>query len=99
MSKLYKPTKYTPKQLERQQLNILHGVHDMFCFCPHPLKHCLLTIAEKGEQIQLKRSEYNQLQQCLTITEEDITPEDGFDGGDLEKLFAEPFGEEEDAEG
>ncbi len=96
MSHLYKPTKYTLKQQQNQTTNLLCGIHDIYCFCQHPVKHILLSWAEKGEKIPVTKAEKEKVLQCLSTTEEDIVPEDGFEDGDLEELFAEPLGEDDE---
>lgn len=97
MSDVFEKTKYTPRQLQQNWENLLYGTHDLFCFCNNPKKHLLLWITEKGEPITFNKKQKQQIEKCLITTEEgDIVPEDGFQEGDLEGLFEEPFTEEDE---
>lgn len=88
MSKYLRPSLYNGRGIENQLLNLMYNSHDLCCGCPNPRKHLIsLLNREKclpSEEISTKEN---------TSTEENP---DGFDEGDLEKIFALP---EEDAAG
>lgn len=89
------PTRY---QL-LQWMNANATIHDMICDCNHPNKHFLQQLAKNQEQIKINKKEYKDLQQCLTITDEetgeDLTADVGFGPGDLEAIFREDDGGED----
>ncbi len=75
-----------------QWINCCVGCHDLICCCDEPVKHLITTIFNKKEQITVTRQQKQQIEECLTITEEEDTNhvgEDGFGPGDLERIFAE----------
>lgn len=73
----YEPTKYTPKQQEKQYLNLIYNAHDQFCFCKEPANHTIYLLQKT--------------KQCpgTEITTKEDGDDPGFDVGDLENLFAE----------
>lgn len=89
MSKFLTPCVYSGKSLENQWVNSIYNSHDLICGCNDTIKHLASILQTK--------------QLCLpsTSTVEDGTQtdtgpveEDGFDEGDLERLFEEDFDEE-----
>lgn len=87
----YVPAKLTKKQLNLQNVNTYVNVHDITCCCGQPLKHIITQIVEQEPTIK---------PWLATIAdtgnqdgEKDI---DGFEAGELERLFA---GEDDADEG
>lgn len=76
--------------MENQLRNCMFSCHDLCCGCPTPKQHLqALLICHPSEETST----------TTAATAADPTPEDGFDTGDLEKLFEQEFGEEEDDQG
>ncbi len=88
MSNLQKPTNYSKNGLNNQILNTYVNIHDLNCGCDNALKHIVLQILEKEPEIK----------KCLTTTTTGETTGDGEEDvlgeGDLERFFAEDFGED-----
>lgn len=82
MSDYLKPTLYNGRGLENQLKNICYNAHDLCCGCPNPTSHlrhlfgvqCLSTETSTKENSENSTNKEN--------------PEEGFDAGDLEALFA-----------
>lgn len=90
-------TVYSTRWKENQWINATVTIHDIICQCHNPLKHLVTTILKRQEFIKEEKEE---IQKCLTGTEEETIPEGGFTAGDLEKLFGEEGADAgEDAEG
>lgn len=89
MSKLQQPVPYSENGLRNQIINCYISIHDLNCGCNEPLKHIIQQILEKEPT----------LKECLGTTTGETTGnvEDILQDGDLERFFAENFGEEEDA--
>lgn len=98
---------YTDKLLKTQLTNTFIGNHDLVCSCKQPAVHCFKLILQNQLNKDLKPETIRQIE-CLlsedggleTTAEphtsgdkEDIL--DGFDAGDLEKLFSDDIEEEE----
>lgn len=83
----FAPPLYNGRGLENQLLNTICGTHDLCCGCPTPLKHI---------QDILKCHLTEETTTTATKEEDAPTPEDGFEPGDLETLFASDFEEEDD---
>lgn len=87
MSKLWKPTKLTPRQQNLQTVNTYVNVHDLTCNCNEPLKHIIQQITEQEPSIKKET--------WFTTTDNGENPGgvgdvDDFGEGELEALFAEP---------
>lgn len=89
MSKLLTPSIYSNKGLENNWVNLIWNSHDMICGCNNPWKHLSDILQRQGTQLCLPSPTAD----IGTSTDPDITEEDGIKEGDLEKLFAEDFGE------
>lgn len=76
----------TTRWKETQWINITAQAHDLICKCDNPIKHFVCTVLKRQK---FTNKEKQEIQQCLTGTEEDTTLEGGFSAGDLEKLFGE----------
>lgn len=92
MSRYNKPTEFGPRATEIQWLNSIVTTHGLFCGCEKPWNH--LEDILKNQQVRCHLIGDNTTE---THTEEptgdvDI---DGFQDGDLERLFAQDF--EDDA--
>lgn len=83
MSKFYKPTIYNKTSINHAWVNVIYSTHDLICGCEDPIAH-LNDIVNK--------------QKCLPSTATTTTgettgiiteEENGFDEGDLQKLFEE----------
>lgn len=88
MSKLL-PIKVPPKCRRIDWLNTVVHVHDLTCGCEKALEHTVQEIFLQEPSIKEK---------CLTTGENPSTggEEDVLGDGDLDRLFAEEFGEEKD---
>lgn len=84
-------------------MNQLCHTHDIMCDCPNPLEHTAALIFEEEPQLKFRPQEKDLIKKCLTgeptATEPTVQDNDGFGEGDLEDLFKENFGEEEDTAG
>lgn len=97
---------YTDKQLKTQLTNTFIGNHDLVCSCNKPARHCLNLIIENQLSRELNPETIKQIRCLLSEdggqqgTAADPIPGDhdeldGFDAGDLEKLFSEDIEDEE----
>lgn len=84
MSRFLQHPLYTGKGLEGQWLNLIYSSHDLCCGCSTPINHLQHLLKCRG-LIGTKEED----------GQEEETPEEGFGSGDLEKLFEEPFTDEE----
>lgn len=111
MSDYYKPSKYTPYQLDTQWLNNVNGIHDLFCFCEKPWMHFTQALLQRSSYFELSPKEQRILQKCLTTmaTKEGDTHEntedttgdrtDQKDGFDLDIGDLEKLFENDDIDG
>lgn len=86
MSKLWKPTNYSKRQQNLQQVNSYVSIHDLTCNCNQPLKHIIEQITEQEPTIKKEK--------WFTTTDTGENPGgaggvDDFGDGELEALFAE----------
>lgn len=96
-----KPIKYSTKQQNVNHINLLVGLHDLKCGCEQPLQHIIFDILQQEPSLKQDKKFTSELQKWLTTTEPGDNQEEDTDvigNGDLEKLFEEPFGEEDDAD-
>ena len=100
MSSCWKKPFYTPKQQEKNWLNLTFACHDQFCHCDDPWLHFLILLNKTGSAPKPEEDIKNI--KCLltgdTHTEEEDNPiekedETGFIDGELERLFQEDEGE------
>lgn len=82
-----------------KQLQLVNGFvqqHDYLCCCKNPTFHCLQILTTQLAP-ELKESEKQQIQKCLTTTKETTTAAGEEDLGveDLEKLFATDLTEDD----
>lgn len=93
-SKLFTERKTTKRQLENEIINAAVHCHDIACDCNNPLTHIFQIGLRQGCTFDLPEEIRKQ---CLHTTTEEkdstkengsLVPEDGFDQGDLEELFA-----------
>nr|ALN98250.1 ORF2 [Gorilla anellovirus] len=108
MSDVWKPSVYGVNGRELQWLNGTLNNHDSFCGCDNPVFHFFCIVTRRGTTLGLNKKALKTIQKCLTTGKETSdgeetggaasthTPEDGFDFGDLETLFAK---EDDTAEG
>nr|UHS18207.1 MAG: hypothetical protein [Betatorquevirus sp.] len=82
MSDYIKPTLYNGKGLENQLKNLCYNAHDLCCGCQNPTKHLQHLFTEKWLPTTATTKEDGE------NTLETVAPEDGFDAGDLERIFA-----------
>ena len=97
MTNYYKPLPYSTKHKNLQWINCICGVHDLHCSCDDPLKHTILGIIDQEPSLKFNKEDTKKIQKCLTTGEdhgEDVVEE--FGDGELEKLFEEDIGEEDD---
>lgn len=81
MSKLYKPTQFTPKALEREWINNIFQSHALFCDCNNAGEHF---------EYLLNQQKCRHFKDAATTTETGGTQDGGdltIDEGDLERLF------------
>lgn len=77
MSDYYKPSKYTPYQLDTQWLNSINGIHDLYCFCDKPWMHMLQSLLQRSSYFEISTREQRIIQRCLCTmaTKEENTQE------------------------
>lgn len=90
------PPKWTPRQTKNNWINLLAAIHDTNCECDKPLEHTIEIILEKEKNLRFDDSTNKLLKKCLGTedTAKDGDAVDGLDAGDLDRLFADPFGED-----
>lgn len=95
----YIPKKYNTKSTQIDWVNSLVHIHDLQCACNDPLEHTTATIFRQEPNLRFNKEEKQLIEKCLTTGEKDTTPiaEDAFGDGDLERLFEQDFGEEEES--
>lgn len=86
----YVSPKYTPRQLNLQQVNTYVAVHDLNCNCKNPLRHIIKQIQQ--QEPTLKCHHFTTAEDGNQDGDVDI---DGFGPGELEKLFAEDTAEKD----
>lgn len=90
---------YTKRELQLQWTNNIVQLHDLLCKCNKPLEHTIDNILHQEPNLRLEQSTKNLIEKCLTSGAADsITHEEDADiigDGDLEKLFAEDFTEDD----
>lgn len=106
------PTQYGPQGRQLAWLNTVFTSHGIFCGCDSAYTH-FITACNNNNYIQLTKKEIEQASTChtsnaigfeenqgQTTTPGDIITEEDFLGeGDLQKLFEEPFEEEQTTTG
>ncbi|AXQ66594.1 MAG: hypothetical protein [Anelloviridae sp.] len=90
MSKFLTPCLYSGKSLENQWVNCIFNSHDLICGCNDTIKH-LATILQTKQLCLPSTSTVED----GTQTEPGPADEDGFDEGDLDRLFADSFEEDD----
>lgn len=89
----YVPVKNSIKNRNLDWINCIVQVHNLQCSCETPLEHTVEEILHQEPNLDYKKPT-----KCPTGTVDQLTTEeDVFGEGSLEALFAENFGEEEDA--
>lgn len=83
------------KALQLQLINSFISSHDIACSCSNPGFHTLLITATKIGK-ELTKEEKNQIIQCLGDTTTTPEEEEEPDLGDLDALFAENGGEDDE---
>lgn len=86
MSHYQREPLYKGRALDNQWLNTIIGTHDLCCGCPTPVKHLKDILKCRGDT---DGEEEDKDHGTTTV------PEDGFDAGDLESLFEQPFTEDD----
>ena len=92
------PTKSTQRQQKLKWINMLCHVHDTFCDCCQPLAHTATLIFEQEKDLPFTPPEKDLIKSCLSgdgRTATDGAADDNIGDGDLERLFEEPFTEED----
>lgn len=87
MSKFLTPPIYNNRGLENQLKNTIFNAHDLACGCKNPLKHLQHLFSEKCHHTEGTTD---------GIIHTDTNEEDGFDEGDLQRIFEENFTENDD---
>jgi hypothetical protein len=96
MSTRYVPTKDNHRHKKLKWLNFITHAHDIFCDCDEPLAHTIGEIITQEPNIKFNIQERDLLKKCLG---EDTTTVDALDvigEGDLEDLFKEDIGEDDE---
>lgn len=92
MTNYLRPTFYNNRGKHTQWINNICNSHDLLCGCETPIKHLILTIAEREEKIEVTTEEKRNILKCLSTTE-DLTTKTGEDGDideiGLDAIFAE----------
>lgn len=105
MTSFWKQPKSSLRQQELSWLNSVHQTHDLWCHCEDVNLHLIRAINKFSGYVKPEKDIRNI--KCLitgppfTPTEEEDTTtkeEDGFDEGELERLFAETDTQEENSE-
>lgn len=81
MSKFLKPSEYTDYQKTTQWLNVILGVHDMYCFCDKPWIHLLESILERNNFFEIPEKDKRLIQKCLVS----ITTKEGGESNHTEE--------------
>lgn len=79
----YVPPRFTKKQLNLQNVNTYVNVHTLTCDCQQPLQHIIKQIVQQEPSIKPWLATI--VDTGDPATEKDI---DGFEPGELERLFA-----------
>lgn len=100
MSSIWKKPLYTTRQQENTWMNIMYNTHEQFCSCDDPQLHFMI-ILNRDSTARKPESEIQNIKWLLTgkPTTNDDTPDvedGGFIEGELEKLFQDPNGDEDD---
>lgn len=98
MSKFLKEPLYEGKALEDQWINSIYTNHDLFCGCNDVLTHLIGIFNRKGKSPKPKKDIKNII--CLITgegKEDGDIIEDEFQPGELDKLFQEDGGFEEES--
>lgn len=82
MSKLYKPI-YNKNSINHAWINVIYGSHDLFCSCEDPIVH--LNDIIKNQKCLPSTAAATTEETTGTMEKE----ENGFDEGDLQRLFDE----------
>lgn len=99
MSTRFIPARLTLRQQKLTWMNMLAHIHDERCNCSSPMEHTVSLIFEEERHLKFNAPEKDLIKKCLTG--EDTTPADGdqqedvIGEGDLDALFKEDFGDEE----
>lgn len=92
------PCKYSKNQLNLQQVNTYVQIHDLNCGCETPLQHIIFQILQQEPSLKEDKNFKENLEKCLSTGTGGTDPTGDIDDigdGDLERLFAENFGEED----
>lgn len=90
------PLPLTTRKEQLKLVNHFVSAHDLLCECPEPAKHCF-NVLLKQLKPEFTEQDKNQIKQCLgTATTAAVEEDAGLDPGDLEKLFGDDDGEEDD---
>lgn len=92
----YEPVNPTSRYQKTQWMNTLVHVHDLQCSCDEPLEHTVHVIATQEPNLKFNKESLKPIKKWLTDTE-DGTPEEEepFGNGELEALFAQEDGGDE----
>lgn len=102
MSTRFQPSRATLRQKKLQWMNLLCHGHDIFCDCASPLEHTTILIFQQEPELHFNPIEKDIIKKCLSGEEDatahtgEIKEEDIIQPGDLEELFKEELGEEND---
>lgn len=90
MSKYQQPCKYNGNSLNNQIINCHIAIHDLNCGCDTPIEHIFNQLLEKEPSL------INKIKCPTTTTTGETTGDDDdvIGEGDLERFFAEDFGED-----
>ncbi len=86
MSHYLREPLYKGRSLDQQWLNNIVSSHDLMCGCSTPFKHLKDILKCRGDTDGEEEDKDHGTS---------LVPEDGFDAGDLETLFEEPFTEDD----
>ncbi|AXQ66541.1 MAG: hypothetical protein [Anelloviridae sp.] len=81
----YVTPQYTKKQLNLQIVNCYVGIHDLHCHCKEPLRHIIQQITTQEPTIK----QWLDSTTAASTNQDGEKDIDGFEPGELERLFAE----------
>lgn len=101
MSHRWTTPKSSIREKKLQWLNLIAHAHGIFCDCPDPMEHTAALIFEQEPDLKFKVPERDLIKKCLggepVVTAGETEDVDAFGPGDLDALFAEDGGQENDA--
>lgn len=93
-------SKATLRQQQLKWMNMIVACHDVFCDCPNAVTHTAAFIFQKEPELHFSTPEKDLIRKCLggepVSHAGDGTEEEIIGPGDLDALFGDDFGENDD---